>query len=310
MTRFGDFAILCRQTPSYPWCNLFYRQLLDKAPTLLTGVSEDPKSAPVGVNPECGIPNAGSDGSLANIANILACAFCMVFVGLLIVWASRRKAAVGRIEIRVFFILYFLTLPLQLITTGSFIEQGSTSLVIISAIHAGVVVALFWALLANALVATQVVEDGTLSSLVPFYFLSLSFFAATTYISLDVGLGFTKTLGISTPPQSLHSIPLFVLTSIWPPLAAILYFAIMAYIVLAILNEIRPMWYYTLSAALFILSQLDYFLLNEIICRGSSQKIDGSFVATLLETGAVGVLFLAWKNITEEYWNDDPYYPS
>jgi hypothetical protein len=99
--------------------------------------------------------------------------------------------------------------------------------------------------------------------------------------------------------------------------AVILYLGIMAYIVLAVLNEVRPMWYYTLSATLFVLSQLDYFLLNKIICRvgaylalgpwstantppqSSSHKIDGSFVATVLETAAIGVLFLAWKNITE-----------
>ena len=28
MTRFGDFEPLCRNTPSYPWCNLFYREVL------------------------------------------------------------------------------------------------------------------------------------------------------------------------------------------------------------------------------------------------------------------------------------------
>ena len=33
--------------------------------------------------------------------------------------------------------------------------------------------------------------------------------------------------------------------------------------------------------------------------QGSNSKIDGSFVATLLETAAVGVLYLAWKSITE-----------
>ena len=27
MTRFGDFQPLCSSTPSYPWCNLFYRQV-------------------------------------------------------------------------------------------------------------------------------------------------------------------------------------------------------------------------------------------------------------------------------------------
>ena len=41
----------------------------------------------------------------------------------------------------------------------------------------------------------------------------------------------------------------------------------MLYIVLGILNEVRPMWYYVLAAILFVLSQLDYFLLNKVICK-------------------------------------------
>jgi hypothetical protein len=72
----------------------------------------------------------------------------------------------GRIELRAFLVVYLITLPLQLITTGSFLEQGTTSLVVFTAIHAGAVAALFWTLLGNALVATQIVEDGTPSSLI------------------------------------------------------------------------------------------------------------------------------------------------
>ena len=48
--------------------------------------------------------------------------------------------------------------------------------------------------------------------------------------------------------------------------AALLYFIIMLYIVLGILNEVRPAWLYILAAILFILSQLDYFLLSKVIC--------------------------------------------
>jgi len=78
------------------------------------------------------------------------------------------------------------------------------------------------------------------------------------------------------------------------------------------------MWFYILAATLFVLSQLDYFLLNkvrgtsdkcfdmtahltsfQVICRGANAKIDGSFVATILETASVGVLYLAWRSITE-----------
>ena len=73
---------------------------------------------------------------------------------------------IGRVEFRIFLVLYFLTIPFQLISTGSFLEQGTTALTAITAIHAGLVAATFWSLLGNAIVSTQVVEDGTMSSLV------------------------------------------------------------------------------------------------------------------------------------------------
>lgn len=72
----------------------------------------------------------------------------------------------GRTELRVFLAIYLFTLVLQAITTGAFLEQGTTALVVLSAIHAGAVAALFWTLLASGLVSTQIVEDGTLSSLI------------------------------------------------------------------------------------------------------------------------------------------------
>lgn len=212
-------------------------------------------------------------------------------------------------ELRALLLLYALTLPLQLITTGSLIKQSSTALVILTAIHLGTVVALFWVLLANALVATQIVEDGTLSSLVPFYAVALAFFVATTYISLDTGFGFTSAFGPSNPPSNLTNVTLFVLTSVWPAFCAAAYFIIMAYVVIGILREIRPLVYYAGAALLFVLSQLAYFLLSKVICKGTSAKIDGSFLATLLETACIGVLYAAWISITEETWDDD-YYPT
>ncbi|KJA28319.1 hypothetical protein HYPSUDRAFT_33659 [Hypholoma sublateritium FD-334 SS-4] len=309
--RFGDFQSLCTDTPSYPWCNLFYRQLLRASPSTLRGISAEREAAPVGINPNCGIPRLNHEGSLSNIANIAACGVSVFFVVFLIFVCNRRKAAVGRIELRSLLILYLITLPLQLVTTGSLLEQGSTALVAVTAVHAGAVVALFWSLLANAIVATQIVEDGTLSSLVPFHIFTAITLGVGIYISLDIALGVTNAVGgISNPPESLRSIALFVLTSIWPAFCAVAYLLIMAYIVLRVLNETRPMWYYILAATLFVLSQLAWFLLSRVICKGSNSKIDGSFVATLLETAAVGVLYLAWKSITEETWDDDGYYPS
>lgn len=263
----------------------------------------------MGINPECGIPKMGSDGSLGNIANIVICAVSFLLVLGLIVMAHRRKAAVGRTELQIFMILYLISLPLQLVTTGALLEQGSTGLTAVTAVHAAVVATLFWSLLANGLIATQIVEDGTLSSLIPVGILSILIFAGTLYVSLDVGFNFTSALQ-SDPPQDLLSIPLFVLTSIWPAACFAIYFILMTYIVLGVLREIRPMWFYVLSGILFVLSQLAYFLLGKVVCNGTNGKIDGTFIATFLETAAVGVLYLAWKSITEESWDDDPYYPS
>ncbi|KAF9492770.1 hypothetical protein BDN71DRAFT_1489925 [Pleurotus eryngii] len=305
-TRFGDFKPLCSETPSYPWCNLFYHQLQSHSPSTLRGLSSPSSSAPVGIDPTCGIQRAGQNGSLGNIANVIVCGLSVFVVGALIFLVSRRKAAVGRIEFRIFLGLYALSLPFQILTTGSLLEQGSTALTVLTAIHAGIVAALFWMLVGNALISFQLVDDGTMASVVPFSILALAFFAATTYISLDVAFSFTAALGPSNPPDALASIPLFVLTSIWPGAATIIYFILMTYVVLRILNEIRPLWYYVLAFVLFVLSQLAWFLLGKVVCRGSSSRIDGSFIATILETASVGILYLAWRSITEESW-DDPY---
>ncbi|KIY53512.1 hypothetical protein FISHEDRAFT_68859 [Fistulina hepatica ATCC 64428] len=338
MTKFGDFQPLCRNVPSYPWCNLFYRQLLDLSSSneTLIGLSAKREYAPVGVDPVCGILRRGASGSLANIANIIVIALSIIVTAVLLFLTNRRKAAVGRIELRTFLALYFVSLPLQLVTTGALTEQGNKGLVVVTgkdlwiaffkqhnlcgrkAIHAGVVAALFWALLSNALISTQVVEDGTMSSMIPYGIGAVVFFAGTTYISLDVALHITDALGPSSDVSALHSIPLFVLTSIWPAVSAVLYLAIMAYVVLGVLQEFRPLIFYMIAAVLFVLSQLDYFLLSKVICKGTSYdsssistsdgtpgKIDGSFIATILETACVGVIFLAWKSITEESWDDD-----
>jgi len=79
---------------------------------------------------------------------------------------QRVPPLAGRSEFRIFLLLYFISLPFQLLTTGAVLQQGSLALVVLTAIHAGIIVALFWTLLGNAIVSTQIVEDGTLSSLI------------------------------------------------------------------------------------------------------------------------------------------------
>ena len=120
---------------------------------------------------------------------MIACGLSMIVVITLILVTTRRKAAVGaylpflsfvvgslwnvqripftgRSEFRIFLIGYLISLILQLLTTGAILQQGSTGLVVLTALHAGTIAALFWVLLGNALVSTQVIEDGSLSSLI------------------------------------------------------------------------------------------------------------------------------------------------
>lgn len=54
----------------------------------------------------------------------------------------------------------------------------------------------------------------------------------------------------------------------------------MLYIVVGVLNEVRPVWYYVISAILFILSQLDYFLLSKVICQ-VRHRVTGIAIAML-----------------------------
>jgi hypothetical protein len=88
--------------------------------------------------------------------NDVACGLSAVFVLYLIHRCNRRKAAVGRIELRATLTIYIVTCILQLLTTGSIFAQGSDALTILTAVHAGAVASFFWCLVANALVATQV----------------------------------------------------------------------------------------------------------------------------------------------------------
>jgi len=68
---------------------------LDNSPDSLTGLSENRLSAPVGINPTCGILRVGQDGSISNIANIVVCVISILITVGLIFLTSRRKAAVG-----------------------------------------------------------------------------------------------------------------------------------------------------------------------------------------------------------------------
>ena len=56
------------------------------------------------------------------------------------------------------------------------------------------------------------------------------------------------------------------------------------------------------SAIAFILAQAAYYALSYKICTGTSAKIDASWIATLLETVSVALIYAAWHMVTEDDW--------
>ena len=57
--------------------------------------------------------------------------------------------------------------------------------------------------------------------------------------------------------------------------------------------------YLTLAVVIVAASQVIYMLANSPLCKVSKQKVDGSFLATLLETIAVVFLVITWSSVTE-----------
>jgi len=313
---YGDYDWACANVGSLSACNLFFRQILTTQPpsslpnllnlpdplSNLTQFTQALASAPVGIKPTCAIPRSGYGGP-GNVALIVV-ASLSIFAALGLAFRSgKRQAAVGRSEMRIVFILYALCCLFQLLDSGSFLEQGRRPIVWLTGIHTGFVVSLFWTILWIAFLSLQLVEDGNLSSYIPFTVGIVLLFIGSTYIALDLAFnisGFFK----SSNPSQLHSAWLFTLTIVWPLFASLIYIAINSIVVWRVLRESKPLILFAATAFTFALAEGSRYALSHTICTGTDAKIDGSFLATLLETATACLLYLAWESITEDSWDD------
>lgn len=73
----------------------------------------------------------------------------------------------------------------------------------------------------------------------------------------------------------------------------------MAYVITVVLREKKPLAYLTSAFIVMAASQVVLFLANDPLCKASQQKVDGSFIATLLETISVVLLIVTWSSVTE-----------
>ena len=96
--------------------------------------------------------------TISHPALIVLSALAVLIASLFAFRASRRWAAVGRAELRLLLVAFGVRSALQIVTMSSLLKQGSKGLVVVSAIHIGIIVVFFWLLLGNALIAAQIVE--------------------------------------------------------------------------------------------------------------------------------------------------------
>ncbi|WVQ87834.1 hypothetical protein IAS59_001564 [Cryptococcus gattii] len=329
---FGSFGWICSHTV-LPQCNLFFRQLFENDSPFLTTLfpessnffsqynvtgrnsNEDltvlaaKRDAGTGVGSNCEIARVGQRGSSGDVALIVLSALAVLIALLFAFRASRRWAAVGRIELRLLFVAFGVRSAFQIVTMTSLLKQGSKGLVIVSAIHIAIIVVFFWILLGNALIATQVVEDGTAAALVPLSIFSILFFVATLYISLDTGLHWTQAFHLTSTEdaEDLKGTALFVFSLILPAAFSVLYVFIMLYIVIKVLDERKPAILYLASFAFFVAAQLIFFLASQPLCNASNGKVNSAFITTFLEVISMTLVYLAWLSITEDDWGQNEY---
>ena len=308
---FGTWQYLCSQSPSLAPCNLFFKQLLttgERGREILfdtasfESIADDINAAGVGVRPSCFINRASVEGGLGNIAQIIATAICLIFSLIIFAATKRRPAAVGRIEFATLIGLWSLIDVLSLLTTGGFLKQGTDYIVWLTVIQMGLRAAWFWVLIINGLISTQWLEDGTPPSIISLWTGGIAFFVGTGYVAVDTAFNWSGKLPPSDPIEHLQSNGLFVLLLLWPMIATFIYTCLMLYVLAFLLKEFIPALWFGSSLIAFVLSQAALFALGNTICHGSDSRVDGAFVATLIEAISLGFLFGGWTSITEEDW--------
>ncbi|KAI9144750.1 chitin synthase export chaperone [Paraphysoderma sedebokerense] len=277
---FGSFRDICKTSASLPVCNLF-RNREDKACSL------------VGLD-------LGAVRVL-DFLDVIACILCLAGLVAIAYKTHSKYAAVGRKEMNLLWFSYFLLIISQIVSVGGWTlpnESFDTARVWASAVHSGLLVAVFWILLMNGFVGYQWVEDGTPLSLYSIFFSATFFLCGTIYIAADTGLGYST--AFQHGPE-LTNVALFVLLFLFPILSAVVYLILQIVLVTKNLSEKRPLW---AAFLLFAISQVFIFVLNDSICEGTKKWIDGKIFSTLLQFAALFCVFKYWASITEDEWED------
>lgn len=202
---------------------------------------------------------------------------------------------------QVFLVGYLAISICEIFSIGEFPLAESVRIAF-SALHIGFITATIWALMVNAVVGYQLIDDGTILSLGALILSSAVLFIGTTYIALDTGFKWTGfwTVESYLPPN--RNIALYVLYQLLPLVCLVAFFALETILVLRVLGETRPMLYLAGAAVLFVLGQIFTYIVSPYICNGTAGKIDGSLFETLFNLLAVVTVWVFWSSITEDDW--------
>ncbi|KAK3344054.1 chitin synthase export chaperone [Lasiosphaeria hispida] len=284
-TQFGNFEHFCRDS-TLPICNLLS--------------DSHNQTGPWGGCALTGIPL--SEGRiLGNLGSIMLSGLAILTSIYLLHRSERKRAAVGRREMQVFLVGYIIISMCEIFTIGEFPLSANVRIAF-SGIHIGFVTATIWALLVNAVVGYQLLDDGTPLSMGALIGSSLVWLIGTGYIALDTGFKWTGYWTEDSYALPNRNIALYVLYQLLPLVMIVLFFGLEAILVLRVLGETKPMLYLTGSAVLFALGQIFTYVVSPYICNGTVGKIDGSLFETLFTLLAVVMIWVFWSSITEDDW--------
>lgn len=164
-----------------------------------------------------------------------------------IVFANRKKAAIGRREIQLILGVYLLISVCDVFTTGRVLMSGidyglstpEKALLGFTSIQLGLIVAFFWMLLLFGIVGFQIMDDGTPVSLFMIVGSAALLFTATLYISLDTGLNLSG--HFEDDLYSSQSIPLYVFCLVLPLVCVAGYTITQIILVGKVLGERKPL---------------------------------------------------------------------
>jgi hypothetical protein len=151
----------------------------------------------------------------------------------------------------------------------------------------------------NGIVGFQLLEDGTLVSMLLTFGSSLILFIGTGYIACDTAFSWTPSWE-SSLEQPNQAYALYTLYLLAPLIFLVIFFLLESYLVLRVLGEKRPMVYLLAAALFFAIGQIFQFVISVHICNGTKGKINGGMFETFWTLLAVGTIWKFWSSITED----------